>query len=118
MLVGGPELVLDDSQLNRMLDTPRLARVRRPYLRAIQYLDKSIGELVDTLKNHGLKNSMTIALIADHGEELMEHGSIGHRRGHLFDEVIHVPLIISAPGSPKEWCSMHSLRSLTSRQPR
>ena len=36
-------------------------------------------------------------MTADHGEELMEHGWIGHTRT-LFDELLHVPLIVWLPG--------------------
>jgi arylsulfatase A-like enzyme len=43
-----------------------------------------IGVLDDTL----------IVITADHGEEFKEHGDFGHNH-KLYDELIHVPLIIS-----------------------
>jgi arylsulfatase A-like enzyme len=40
-----------------------------------------------------------VVLMADHGEEFGDHGSVAH--GHtLYDELVHVPLIIAGPGIP------------------
>ncbi|MEQ1892760.1 MAG: sulfatase [Planctomycetota bacterium] len=38
-----------------------------------------------------------IVLSGDHGEEFMEHGNLGHSHA-LWQELMHVPLVISAPG--------------------
>jgi hypothetical protein len=41
-----------------------------------------------------------IVLGADHGEEFLDHGRLLH--GHtLYDELLHVPLVIRAPGAPR-----------------
>ena len=37
---------------------------------------------------------------ADHGESLREHGFIGHNV-QLYDETIHIPLIVRLPGGPR-----------------
>lgn len=67
----------------------------------IRYVDTKIGEILDKLEELGLEDRTIIVLTADHGEELMDHGFIGHAStslaGTLYDEVIHVPLIISYP---------------------
>ena len=39
-----------------------------------------------------------IVLTADHGEEFKDHGSMGHGR-KLYEEVIHVPLIVARPST-------------------
>src|SRR5262249_2341812 len=41
--------------------------------------------------------STVIVVTADHGEEFMEHGLLLHR-AHLYDELLHVPLVIAGPG--------------------
>jgi arylsulfatase A-like enzyme len=61
----------------------------------IVQVDKFIGEFVEKLKELGLYNRSVIIIISDHGEQLMEHGSIGHVG--LYDEVMRVPLIIKHP---------------------
>ncbi len=49
----------------------------------------------------GLKRNTILIVTADHGEELLERGNVGHasttRAGHLHEEVVHVPLFVWAP---------------------
>ena len=40
---------------------------------------------------------MFVVFTADHGEEFLEHGSLVHGRT-LYDELLHVPLIVRGPG--------------------
>ena len=62
----------------------------------IQYMDAQIGELFSHLKEQGLYDDLTIIVVADHGEQFMEHGQHGH--GHqLFNEEVHVPLFVKSP---------------------
>jgi len=59
--------------------------------------DQSIGRLLQGLSALGLKESTTVILTADHGEEFYEHGETTH--GHnLYRETIRVPLIIAPAG--------------------
>jgi arylsulfatase A-like enzyme len=45
----------------------------------------------------GFLDEAVVAVTADHGEELDEHGWMGHRKT-LYEEVIHVPLLLHLPG--------------------
>lgn len=67
------------------------------YHEEIAYTDKHIGRLLDNLAASGLSKNTIVILTADHGEEFMRHGKIGHT-ATLFDELVHVPLIFSLPG--------------------
>ena len=64
-------------------------------------LDEEIGRVLDVLDSLGLAESTIVILSADHGEELFDHGWLGHastsKNGTLFDEVIRIPLIVSWP---------------------
>ena len=64
----------------------------------IRYTDHYIGELVKKLGEMGYSNTLFI-ITADHGEEFMQHGAIGHAGEnwftHMYDELLHVPLIFS-----------------------
>jgi arylsulfatase len=62
----------------------------------IYYTDKYVGELVETLDKLGLKDKTLVIITADHGEEFMEHGRIGHALT-LYTEVLHVPFIMRSP---------------------
>jgi arylsulfatase A-like enzyme len=64
----------------------------------IRYTDEEMGKLLTALDSLSLLNNTIIIITADHGEELKDHGLIGH--GHsVYDELIHVPLIIKIPGA-------------------
>ncbi|MBI3034772.1 sulfatase [Candidatus Woesearchaeota archaeon] len=60
----------------------------------ISYVDHNLGKLLDKLEELGIKNNTIIIILADHGEEFYEHGYLGHGNT-LYQEAIHVPLIIS-----------------------
>ena len=64
----------------------------------IAELDHHIGELLERLRQQGRLDQTIILLTSDHGEELLEHGKVGHGET-LFDEVIRVRMLIRLPGS-------------------
>ncbi len=66
------------------------------YHEEIAYTDFYIGKVLDYLKETGLIENTIVVLTADHGEEFLEHGQIGHTVT-LYDELVHVPLIVSLP---------------------
>jgi arylsulfatase A-like enzyme len=63
---------------------------------AINYLDRRIGELFDFLKRKGVLEDTYVFIIGDHGDMFGEHGLQKHRFS-LFEEVLHVPLIVHTP---------------------
>lgn len=74
-----------------------LARAERLYEGEVAYLDAEVGRLFAGLEERGLMRDTAVVFTADHGEEFLEHGSFEH--GHsLFEELLHVPLIVRAPG--------------------
>jgi len=60
----------------------------------IAYTDKHIGELFLKIDELGLRDNTLVIFVSDHGEELMDHSGLGHGK-NVYDELIHVPLIIS-----------------------
>jgi arylsulfatase len=72
--------------------------LRRLYDGEISFWDEHFGALIARLKQRGLYDEMTIIVTADHGEEFQEHGGFWHGTT-LYDEVVHVPLLIKLPGS-------------------
>ncbi len=58
----------------------------------IHFTDKHINKLIKTWQEK--IGASTIIITADHGEEFKEHGDFSHK-AKLYDELIHVPLLIS-----------------------
>jgi choline-sulfatase len=68
----------------------------QPYDGEIAYADACVGKLLDGLRKHGLYDEAIIAVMADHGESLSQHGESTHGV-FLYDETLHVPLLIKLP---------------------
>ncbi|WP_058365587.1 sulfatase [Haloparvum sedimenti] len=71
--------------------------LRTLYQAAVRQVDASIGRLLDTLDAEGLRDETAVVFAGDHGEEFQEHGHLAHYP-KLYDELIHVPLLVDAPG--------------------
>lgn len=68
-----------------------------PYDGEIAYTDTIVGRLIAHLRAHNDFDGSVIAVMADHGEAFGEHGE-NHHGIFLYDETIHVPLLIKMPG--------------------
>ncbi len=60
-------------------------------------IDAAIGTVLDALRRTGLWERTIVAMVADHGEGLGEHGHYHH--GYtLFEDQVRIPLIVRVPG--------------------
>jgi len=99
-----------DPQLGLVSTLEQLASGQRPlgsgereniislYDGDVAYADHQFGLFVDALAARGLYRDALIILIADHGEAFADHASWQHGSS-LFEEQIHVPLLIKLPGN-------------------
>ncbi|MCC7535298.1 MAG: sulfatase [Deltaproteobacteria bacterium] len=72
-------------------------RLEAQYDGEITFHDVHLQALIDGLESRGLAEDTLLVVTADHGEEFWEHGNVGH--GHsVFEELVHVPLFVRAPG--------------------
>jgi arylsulfatase A-like enzyme len=62
----------------------------------VAYLDRQLGRVLDFLASRGVLDDTVVAVIADHGESLGEHGILCSHAG-LHDQTTHVPLIVRWP---------------------
>jgi len=68
------------------------------YRNALRYGDVSLGVLMEGLRARGLEGNTIWVIYGDHGEAFHQHeGNYGHTF-FLYDENIHVPFLIAAPG--------------------
>ena len=76
-----------------------MVRLRALYEGEVTYHDDALARFWKELGTAGLQDDTLLIVTADHGEEFSEHGKVGH--GHsLFQELLHVPLIVRFPGLP------------------
>lgn len=86
-------------------DTARAGRIHEPrydtmYDSALRYIDQCIGSIMDHLKSQGQWDDTVLIVTGDHGEVLFDRDGIyGHPRHHLYDELLHIPLLVRTPGS-------------------
>ena len=66
------------------------------YRNAVHRQDKSIAELIRTVRQSPFGDRTVLIFTSDHGEAFREHGQLGHT-GSILDEEIHVPFWIDAP---------------------
>lgn len=71
--------------------------MKNKYDMSIKSIDKEIGRLHSFLKGQGLWDETVFILLGDHGENLTDHGIYFSSSG-LYDDSIHVPLIMHIPG--------------------
>jgi arylsulfatase A-like enzyme len=101
--LGAPEARHFNSCWNRSVrDASRLS-VHRDNLVAlydagIRWVDFQISRLVTYLQKSQRWENCAFAITADHGEEFLEHGGRYHAPEKLTEELIHVPLLLRAPG--------------------
>lgn len=93
-------------------DRPAIAALHRGSYRQF---DAWFASLLDFLQKSGLLETTLIVLTADHGDEHLEHGRLGHAStnhdGTLHDEVLRIPLVLWLPPD-------HPARQTGAGQPR
>jgi len=76
-----------------------IAFLRGSYDAAVRHVDFFVGVMLAELDRRGLAETTAVVVLADHGEDLLDHGYFNHRLS-LHDENIAVPLIVRVPGAP------------------
>ncbi len=59
--------------------------------------DSLFGAFIADLKARKIYDTSAVIMVSDHGDEFFEHGDVGHAQG-VYQELVHIPLIIRAPG--------------------
>jgi arylsulfatase A-like enzyme len=74
-----------------------LLRMIDLYDGAIRHLDTEIGRLLEELDRLALTRKTVVILTSNFGEEFLDHGDVFHKSEWLYDELIHVPLMVRIP---------------------
>lgn len=80
-------------------DTPEddLETLERLYRGEIEYLDRHLGDLFGRLDDTLGMDDTLIAFTSDHGEAFNERGYVFHPGSALYDENVHIPMILHGP---------------------
>lgn len=101
----GPELVeppmtgrgMPPIEIGERLPEDQRLHLLNRYDGEIASVDAYVGDLCDALKERGLYDRTLLVILSDHGEGFYDHAAWTHGNS-LFQELIHVPLIIRMPG--------------------
>jgi iduronate 2-sulfatase len=96
-LPGLPLLGREPAGLIR--DAGQLRDAISAYEACTTFADAQVGVLLRTLDRLDLWKSTVVVLVGDNGFHLGEHGGL-LRKDTLFEEALHVPLVIAAPDLP------------------
>ena len=83
------------------LEEPDLETLRSFYKSEVSFTDHHVGRVLEHLRAKGRLEDTLVVFTADHGEEFHDHGALGHQHT-LYEELVHVPLIVRAPGRAPE----------------
>ena len=81
-----------------------MQRIIAYYYGSISLVDTQVGKILEALEQRGMLRDTLIVFSSDHGEFLGRHGLL--QKGideypMLYDDLIHVPLIVRRPGAPR-----------------
>lgn len=62
----------------------------------VAYTDFQLGRLMAGLRARGLQENTIVVVLADHGENLGDHGMLSHQFC-LYDSLLRIPLLLSGP---------------------
>ncbi|MCI0625604.1 MAG: sulfatase-like hydrolase/transferase [Acidobacteria bacterium] len=71
----------------------------RPYDGEVAYTDQEVGRLIERVRKALSPAQLLVAVLADHGESLSEHGEYSHGV-FIYDSTLRIPFILSGPGVP------------------
>ena len=76
---------------------PWKAKMPTPYDGEVAFVDDQIGRVFSKLAQMGTESQTIVAVTADHGESLGDHGEETHGV-FIYDSTLRVPLIMAGPG--------------------
>lgn len=81
----------------RELDESFLQRYTQAYLACISYVDACFGRVLEALRHSGHLDNTIIVFMGDHGYQMGEYDSWGHKHSN-FEISTRAPLILASPG--------------------
>jgi arylsulfatase A-like enzyme len=96
---GDPEAAEHDTDFGEVLEKGKYQEMLLAYYATQAYVDNVVGIITDALKKAGRYDDAVIIFWSDHGVGLGDHGCM--QKGHLYENIVKIPLLIHAPGITK-----------------
>jgi arylsulfatase A-like enzyme len=93
---GLPDTLLRINEGRLAITARDLEHLTLEYQENLAFGDYQVGRLLDALDTLGLRRRTLVVATADHGEAMREHGTMLHTTS-LYDEPLHVPLLVRFP---------------------
>jgi arylsulfatase A-like enzyme len=82
------------------------------YDAAVHWTDEQIGRIIDALDESGMGEDTIVMVCGDHGEELGDHGDLGHYF-LLYEHNLRVPMIFRRKGmQPKRLSGLNTIQDV------
>jgi arylsulfatase len=94
---GSTETLIDLKQARLPVPEADQKRLRGLYTGSFSYNDAELGDFLTDVAGWARPAETLVALTADHGEELFDHGGVLHGFT-LYEEMVRIPLVLWAPG--------------------
>ena len=85
-----------DTWFNKLGPVTDAEYVASLYDAEIRHVDDGIAEILKTLEDTGLTDDTLVVVTGDHGESMYQHDIYFDHHG-LYDDIIHVPLMMRCP---------------------
>lgn len=79
---------------------PFRSQIADPYLAEVRRVDEAVGRVADEIERLGLREHTLVAITADHGEALGEHGEERHSF-FVYESTLRIPLVLFGGGVPR-----------------
>lgn len=97
---------------NKEMSNDDFELLERLYDAELNYVDACIAELFQYMRDRGKFEDTLIFILGDHGENIGDHGLMGHQYS-VHDTLVHIPLIFKPPITDAESRSIqHRVSSL------
>ena len=95
---GGKDIIQPiPGKVEGYLTPEELNHIARLYAGKVTLCDHWVGQFLDKVKELGMYDNTLIIYTTDHGEPFGDHGIIRKAEPLLYEELVHIPLIIRHP---------------------
>lgn len=94
----GCEDLSDDTYGTNPPSDRDIEHIDRLYDAGVRQTDAAMNRLLARLDELELRDNTIVIFFADHGEDLGDHRDVGRHARSLYEEVLHIPLIMRLPG--------------------